>query len=192
MGFHSKTKTMSLLESEKVPLGSLLPSFQLPDPNGKIYSSDQISGSTGLLLVVTCNHCPYAQAIWPRLIRFAGEILSLGVKTVAVNPNIRPDYPDDSPEMMRAKIKEWEIPFPYLVDESQEVARKLKAMCTPDIYLYDSDQKLFYHGRMDDNWKNEKQVSRKELEYAVHQLVKGNPAPINQMPSMGCSIKWKE
>ncbi|EKR71281.1 thioredoxin family protein [Leptospira noguchii] len=183
---------MSLLESEKIPLGNLLPTFQLADPNGKTYSSDQMSGSTGLLLIVTCNHCPYAQAIWPRLIRFAGEILSLGVRTVAINPNIHPDYPDDSPEMMLVKIKEWEISFPYLVDESQEVAKKLKAMCTPDIYLYDGEQRLYYHGRMDDNWKNEKQVSRKELEYAVHQLVKGNPAPINQMPSMGCSIKWKE
>ncbi|EJO71303.1 MULTISPECIES: thioredoxin family protein [Leptospira] len=183
---------MSLLESEKIPLGSLLPVFRLADPNGKTYSSDQMSGSTGLLLIVTCNHCPYAQAIWPRLIRFAGEILSLGVRTVAINPNIHPDYPDDSPEMMLIKIKEWEISFPYLVDETQEVAKKLKAMCTPDIYLYDGEQRLYYHGRMDDNWKNEKQVSRKELEYAVHQLVKGNPAPINQMPSMGCSVKWKE
>ncbi len=183
---------MSLLESEKVPLGSLLPTFQLPDPNGIVYSSDTLSGSTGLLLVITCNHCPYAQAIWPRLIRFASEILSLGVKTVAINPNIHPDYPDDSPEAMLLKIEEWGIPFPYLVDESQDVARNLKAMCTPDIYLYDSDRKLFYHGRMDDNWKNEKQISRKELEFAVHQLVKGNPPPINQLPSMGCSIKWKD
>ncbi|MBM9577132.1 thioredoxin family protein [Leptospira sp. 201903070] len=183
---------MSLLESEKIPLGSLLPSFQLPDPVGKVYSSDSLSGSTGLLLVITCNHCPYAKAIWPRLIRFAGEILSLGVKTVAINPNIRPDYPEDSPEVMRTKIQEWGISFPYLVDETQNVARNLKAMCTPDIYLYDGDRKLFYHGRMDDNWKNEKQISRKELEYAVHQLVKGNPPPINQLPSMGCSIKWKE
>ncbi|XDD49405.1 thioredoxin family protein [Leptospira sp. WS92.C1] len=183
---------MSLLESEKIPLGSVLPFFCLPDPKGKIHSSDHLFGSTGLLLVITCNHCPYAQAIWPRLIRFAGEILSLGVKTVAINPNIHPGYPEDSPEVMTQKIGEWGIDFPYLVDESQEVAKNLKATCTPDIYLYDSDRKLFYHGRMDDNWKNEKQISRRELEYAVHQLVKGNPSPINQMPSMGCSIKWRE
>lgn len=114
---------MSLLESEKIPLGSLLPEFRLEDPEGKIYSSDQLFGSTGLLLAVTCNHCPYAQAIWPRLIRFAGEIRSLGVRTVAINPNIHPDYPDDSPQMMLSKIKEWGIPFPYLVDKTQEVAK---------------------------------------------------------------------
>ncbi|MDV6234484.1 thioredoxin family protein [Leptospira ellisii] len=183
---------MALLESEKIPLGSILPSFRLPDPKGTVYDSDSLFGSTGLLLVVTCNHCPYAQAIWPRLIRFAGEILSLGVKTAALNPNIHPDYPDDSPEAMKSKIQEWGISFPYLIDSDQNVARGLKAVCTPDLYLYDADRKLYYHGRMDDNWKNEKQVSRKELENAVHQLVKGNPAPINQMPSMGCSIKWKE
>lgn len=102
---------MSLLESEKIPLGSLLPVFRLADPNGKTYSSDQMSGSTGLLLIVTCNHCPYAQAIWPRLIRFAGEILSLGVRTVAINPNIHPDYPDDSPEMMLIKLRNGKFPF---------------------------------------------------------------------------------
>jgi peroxiredoxin len=182
---------MALVQSVSVPLGSRIPSFSLPDPHGTIFSNSDLFGSQGLLLVVTCNHCPYAVAVWPRLIRLAGDIRQQGIATVAINPNIHPGYPDDAPAKMADKIKEWNIPFPYLVDESQDVARLLDAQCTPDIYLYDRDHKLVYHGRIDDNWKDESRVQKHELRDAVNNLIAGRALSPDQHPSMGCSIKWK-
>lgn len=181
---------MSLMESVKFVTGKKIPSFELRDPYDHHYKSDQLFGKKGLLLAVTCNHCPYAQAIWPRLIRLADYAKEIGVNTVAVNPNIHPDYPEDAPDQMKNKIEEWKITFPYLVDDTQALARQLKAQCTPDLYLYNSKQELVYHGRLDDNWQNEKAVKREELKEAINCLVSGKPIPENQHPSMGCSIKW--
>ena len=152
---------MALVESIKIELGTTMPDFELKDPNWKSYKGDQVYGKKGLLIAFTCNHCPYAQAIWPRLIKLAKEASKLGVNTAGINPNIHPGYPDDAPERMKEKIKEWGISFPYLVDETQEVAREFQAQCTPDLYLFDSERKLVYHGRLDDNWKDEAQVKKK-------------------------------
>jgi peroxiredoxin len=179
-------------ESKEVALGSLIPHFTLPDPYGKSYSSQELlSGKKGILVVFTCNHCPYAQAIWPRLIRLARWAEGVGIPTVAINPNLNPDYPDDSPEEMKKRIVEWKIPFPYLVDESQEVARTFGALCTPEPYLYDATGKLYYHGRFDDNWKDEKAVTRQELKEAIERMLKGDPPLKPQYPALGCSIKWR-
>lgn len=183
---------MALTYSTDIPLGTLMPYFELKDPWGKVYRSDELFGEKGLLVVFTCNHCPYAIAVWPRLIRLSSYAKELGVNTVAINPNIHPNYPDDAPEKMIEKIKEWGIPFPYLVDESQETARAFKAQCTPDIYLFDKDKKLVYHGRIDDNWQDESKVSRQELKEAIDCLVYGRPIDPVQYPSMGCSIKWRD
>jgi len=113
-----------------------------------------------------------------------------GVNVLAINPNINPDYPDDSPDEMRNKIKEWGIPFPYLIDNTQKTAREFKAQCTPDIYLFDVTQKLVYHGRVDDNWQDESKVTKEELKEAIENLISGKPLTGDQFPSMGCSIKW--
>src|SRR3989338_2427691 len=121
---------MVLLESITVPLGTKMPFFDLKDPKGKIYKSDEQYGERGLLVVFTCNHCPYAIAVWPRVIRLAKYARQMKVNTIAINPNINPDYPDDAPPKMIAKIKELGIDFPYLVDESQDIARQFKAQCT--------------------------------------------------------------
>ena len=182
---------MALVESISIKLGTQMPAFELKDPNGKLYKADQIYGPKGLLVAFTCNHCPYAQAVWPRLIQLAKEASKLGINTAGINPNIHPDYPDDSPEHMKEKIKEWGIPFPYLVDETQEVARAFQAQCTPDLYLFDSTHKLVYHGRLDDNWKEEAKVNKKELKEAMEHLTAGKPISQTQFPSMGCSIKWR-
>jgi len=179
------------VESIDIPLGTKLPLFQLPDPGGKIHSSDGLMGSKGLLVIFTCNHCPYARAVWPRTIALASRAKELGIHTVGINPNINPNYPEDAPEVMREKIKEWGINFPYLIDESQDVAREYKAQCTPDIYLFDSSKNLVYHGRVDDNWQDESKVTRKELKEAVDNLAAGKPISEKQFPSMGCSIKWR-
>ena len=183
---------MPLVESIKVALGTEMPEFELKDPNGKTYQSNQVYGPKGLLVAFTCNHCPYAQAIWPRLIKLAKEAQKLGINSVGINPNIHPGYPEDAPQRMKEKIKEWGVPFPYLVDETQQVARQFQAQCTPDLYLFDSAHKLVYHGRLDDNWKEESKVKRQELKEAINNLVGAKPITSKQYPSMGCSIKWRD
>jgi len=182
---------MALVESVDIPLGSLMPKFVLRDPDGVIQVSDYAHGKQGLLVVFTCNHCPYAKAVWPRLIRLGIWAREQGVNVLTVNPNINPDYPEDAPDVMRRRIKEWGIPFPYLIDETQATARNFKAQCTPDPYLFDSSQKLVYHGRIDDNWQDEKKVTKEELKEAILALVQGKPVAAQQHPSMGCSIKWR-
>jgi peroxiredoxin len=169
-----------------------MPSFELKDPNGKLYRGEEQYGQHGLLVAFTCNHCPYALAVWPRLLRLAEYAGKLGIKTVAINPNIHPGYPEDSPESMLEKTKEWGIRFPYLVDETQETARNFRAQCTPDIYLFNQARELVYHGRIDDNWQDERKVTREELKEAIAALAKGQPTATKQNPSLGCSIKWRE
>lgn len=184
---------MSLLESLTLPLGTPMKSFRLPDTKGVIHSSEKIfdSGVRGLLVVFTCNHCPYAVAVWPRLIRLSQCAAEYSIATVAINPNIHPDFPEDAPDKMAQKISEWGISFPYLIDETQETTRAFKAQCTPDIFLFDRKQALVYHGRVDDNWQNEKKVVREDLKDAIIRLAADEPINPEQMPSMGCSIKWR-
>jgi len=183
---------MALVGSIHVQLSSTLPEFSLSDATGKLYHSSQLSGEKGLLIIVTCNHCPYAIAVWPRLIRLAQEFREKGINTIAINPNIHPDFPEDAPEAMLEKIAEWGIDFPYLVDQHQHVSAALKAQCTPDIYLYDANQNLYYHGRIDDYWKDEARVKKQELKPALASLVSGEAAPEIQYPTVGCSIKWHD
>ncbi|GJQ19807.1 MAG: thioredoxin family protein [Bacteroidia bacterium] len=179
------------VQSVEVRLGSPMPPFELKDPEGKTYRSDALYGPKGLLVIFTCNHCPYAQAVWPRTIRLAGYARELGINTVGINPNIHPDYPEDAPEVMKERIKSWGITFPYLIDESQEIAKAFDAQCTPDIYLFDADKKLVYHGRVDDHWQDESKVTKEELKEAITNLAAGRPITGTQFPSMGCSIKWR-
>ncbi len=183
---------MALVESIPIALNTKMPDFELKDSNGKKFKSSELYGKKGLLVAFTCNHCPYAQAIWPRLIRLAQGAASFGVNTAGINPNINPAYPDDAPEKMKEKIKEWGISFPYLVDDTQEIARAFQAQCTPDLYLFNSTHQLVYHGRLDDNWKEEANVKKQELKEAIDQLVAGKSISQKQVPSMGCSIKWRE
>ena len=185
---------MALLESVLIPVGTKMPKFELKDPDGKIYNSDDLylkDKGRGLLVAFTCNHCPYAMAVWPRLIQIAAYAKGMRISTAAINPNIHPDYPEDSPKEMKKKIKEWGIEFPYLVDESQSTAKAFKAQCTPDIYLFDQEHKLIYHGRIDDNWQDENKVTRQELKEALNDYASGKGVSKEQKPSMGCSIKWR-
>lgn len=183
---------MALIESIIIPLGTEMPHFKINDPDGKAHDSDQLYGTRGLLVIFTCNHCPYAQAVWPRVIKVADFAQEMRINTVAINPNIHPDYPDDSPENMKSMIEELGIPFPYLVDETQEAAKSFKAQCTPDIFLFDKNKKLIYHGRIDDNWKDESKVTKNELKNAIINYVEGMPISEKQNPTIGCSIKWRK
>ncbi len=181
---------MSLVESKEIPLGEKLPKFTLKDPYDKEVDISEKIGENGLLVIITCNHCPYAIAVWNRVKEIARFAKKLGINTVAVNPNIHPNYPEDSPAKMREKIEDESLEFPYLVDETQEFAKALQAQCTPDIYLFDKDAKLYYHGRIDDNWQDESKVKKEELKDALMLLFTGKEPPKKQFPSMGCSIKW--
>ncbi|MBI3004292.1 MAG: thioredoxin family protein [Ignavibacteriales bacterium] len=179
------------IESIEIPLKTKMPAFELKDPDGKAYRSESLVGTKGILVVFTCNHCPYARAVWPRLVRLAEYAKENGVNVVGINPNIHPNYPDDAPEVMREKIKEWNINFPYLIDETQKIAAQFKAQCTPDIFLFNKDRELLYHGRIDDNWQEESHVTREELKDAITKLAKNQLIQGAQYPSLGCSIKWR-
>lgn len=183
---------MVLLESKNITPDSYMSSFSLSDPFGTQFSLDSLMGEKGLVIYFTCNHCPYAIGIWNRSIALATLIKPQGINTVAINPNIHPNYPDDSVDAMKIKIEKDSIPFPYLVDDTQEIAKDYNAQCTPDIYVLRPDKRLYYHGRFDDNWKNETAVSETSLKNALDDLLQGKPSPSTQIPSMGCSIKWRE
>ncbi|MFQ5345308.1 MAG: thioredoxin family protein [Mariprofundus sp.] len=183
---------MALVASIHVDLGWKLPDLVLKDVGGNSVNLHTQMGEKGLLVAFTCNHCPYAIAVWPRLIRHAARLKGMGIHCIAVNPNIHPDYPADGVSAMQEKITEWGIDFPYLADETQAVARAFDAQCTPDLYLFDADGSLFYHGRFDDAWKDEAKVTREELMVAAELLVAGENPPLPQHPTIGCSIKWLE
>ncbi|MDX8384627.1 MAG: thioredoxin family protein [Ghiorsea sp.] len=167
-----------------------LPTFALNDSKGVAHGLKEQMGEHGLVVAFTCNHCPYAIAVWPRLVRHAASLKAMGINTVAINPNIHPDFPEDNADAMQEKLIEWGIDFPYLADDTQEVAKAFDAQCTPDIYMFDKHGTLYYHGRIDDYWKDEAKVGAEELLPAAQALVEGKAAPKIQHPTIGCSIKW--
>lgn len=179
------------MESIQVKIGSSAPHFNLPATDGRNYSLDSFRDSVAYVVVFTCNHCPYAQAAWPLIIKLADEYTGKGVAFVGINPNDEIQYPEDSFEVMKEKVVEWGINFPYLRDERQQVAKAYGAVCTPDIFVCDKDRKLYYHGRINDNWKQPEKVTKEELKDALARVLNGDPPPEEQKPSMGCSIKWK-
>jgi len=183
---------MALIKSSHIALGSALDHFSLEDPEGNVLHSKTLFGKGGFIIAVMCNHCPYSNAIWKRLITVADFAKKLDITTVAINPNIHPNYPEDSPSHMVDKIEEMGIDFPYLIDEHQSVVKNLGAVCTPDIFLFDAEQRLYYHGRLDDNWQDARSVKEEDLREAVMHLFSKQEAPMPQHPSQGCSIKWIE
>ena len=180
---------MALTESTMVELGSPAPNFNLPDTSGNHISLDDFKSET-FVVIFTCNHCPYAKAVEDRLVALGNDYKG---KTdfVLISSNDVVNYPEDSPTRMAEKHKSKGYPFPYLFDETQEVAKAYRAVCTPDIFLYNKDRKLEYRGRLDDNWQNPQSVTREELKMAIDAVLSGNKIEFDQIPSMGCNIKWK-
>jgi len=167
------------------------PEFTLPDLDGHTVASAQSYGPNGLLVAFICNHCPYVKAVIARLVADAAALKAAGVNTLAVMPNDFRNYPDDSPDNMRAFAKQHAFGFPYLLDEDQSVARAFGAVCTPDFFGFNRDGGLQYRGRIDDAKMGDASRRAPELLNAMRQVAETGQGPAQQQPSMGCSIKWK-
>lgn len=182
--------------AESTPLcdfGWAAPAFRLPATDGKTYGLDDLAGPNGTLVMFICNHCPYVQAILDRIVRDAKDLATLGVATVAISSNDAAAYPEDSFPRMKEAAAAYGFPFPYLYDESQDVARRYAAVCTPDFFGFNRNLELQYRGRLDSSGRNAAPHGvRRELFEAMQAVAETGRGPAEQVPSMGCSIKWKD
>jgi peroxiredoxin len=183
---------MALTPSTMLPLGTNAPDFNLPDTNGEMVSLEDFKGAPALLVLFICNHCPYVKHIRSGLAQLARDYSARRLGIVAINSNDVANYPEDSPAKMKAEVKSAGYTFPYLYDESQEVAKAYRAACTPDIYLFDKNQKLVYRGQFDDSRPgNNVPVTGQDLRAALDAALAGKPVSSHQKASIGCNIKWK-
>jgi peroxiredoxin len=183
---------MALTPSTMLDLGTAAPDFCLPDVYGKTVSLSDFKGKPALLVMFLCNHCPYVKHVRAELARLGREYQPKGVGIVAISSNDVAEYPEDSPEMMKREAAEAGYTFPYLFDETQQVAKAYQAACTPDFFLFDRNLKLAYRGQLDDSRPgNGVPLSGKDLRGALDALLAGQPISGNQKASMGCNIKWK-
>ncbi len=183
---------MALTPSTMLPLGTIAPGFHLPDTDGKTVSLADFKGRPALLVLFLCNHCPYVVHIRDGLAQLAREYMTRGVGIVGINANDEIKYPADSPQKMKAEAKAAGYVFPYLFDATQKVAKSYRAACTPDIFLFDKDQRLVYRGQFDDSRPdNQQPVTGKDLREALEAVLGGQPPLKIQRASIGCNIKWK-
>ncbi len=182
---------MALMYSKGMTIGTPMPEFSLAGTDGKHWSSADFTDAMVLVVVFSCNHCPYAIASEDRLIALQHEYMERGVRFVLINPNDADRYPDDAFDHMVRRSQEHHFPFPYLQDETQVVARAYDAACTPDIFVFDRARKLAYNGRIDDNWQEPEKATHHDLRTAIEDTLAGRALSIEPVPSMGCSIKWK-
>lgn len=180
--------------STMVALGTKAHEFILPDTvSGKNFSLRDLKSDKGTVMMFICNHCPFVKHVNKELVRLANDYMPKGISFIAVSSNDIVNYPEDSPEKMQQVAKELGYPFPYLYDESQQVARAYGAACTPDFFIYDMDLKLVYRGQLDDSRpSNGIPVTGKDIRNALDNLLSGKPVSSEQKPSIGCNIKWKK
>lgn len=184
---------MVAVNSTMLELGTSAPPFSLPDAHGVTHAFDDIAaGRHATLVMFICNHCPYVRHIADVLGQRSTQWMDAGVAVVAVNPNDAERYPDDSPEAMLAYAAEVGWRFPYLIDADQSVAVAYRAACTPDFFLFDADRRLVYRGQFDSaRPSNDTPVTGDDLDAAITASLSGRPPTEEQIPSLGCSIKWK-
>ncbi len=166
--------------------------FDLPGVDGKRYTLENARGEQGLLVMFICNHCPYVKSIRERIIRDTRELQQYGINSIAIMSNDPADYPEDSFENMKKVALEYGYPFPYVMDETQQVAKEYGAVCTPDFFGFNSRLELQYRGRLDASRKETAPDAARDLFAAMVQVARTGEGPREQIPSMGCSIKWKE
>ena len=184
---------MVSLQTPVCEFGKSAIDFALPGVDGKVWTLEQCKGDKRLLVMFICNHCPYVKAILDRLVRDTRELRALGVNSVAIMSNDPAEYAEDSFENMKVVAERENFPFPYLMDETQEIARAYGAVCTPDFFGYNADLELQYRGRLDASRKDAAPVdARRDLFEAMSQVARTGQGPEEQVPSMGCSIKWKD
>jgi len=183
---------MVSLEPPICDFGVPAPDFSLPGTDGKVWSQEQCRGANGLLVMFICNHCPYVKAILDRIVRDTAELKEQGINAVAIMSNDPQEYPEDSFDNMTRITREYGFGFPYLFDESQQIAKDYGAICTPDFFGYNADLELQYRGRLDESGKAaSSEDSKRELFEAMKSIAETGKGPESQTPSIGCSIKWK-
>lgn len=184
---------MAKLESCMLPLGTQAPSFSLVDViSQEVINLDKIAGKVATVIFFICNHCPYVKHIIHELPKIAHDYKNNGIEFIAINSNDITQYPDDSPENMLKLANEFSLPFVYLFDETQEVAMAYQAKCTPDFFVFDKSLKLVYRGQLDDSrLGNNIKVTGKSIRLALDAIIHNKPVSEEQLPSLGCSIKWK-
>jgi|SRR5690554_3696206 len=172
-------------------IGTQAPDFDLPGVDGKNYSLNSFKDSQALVVIFSCNHCPYVQAYEDRIIQLQNDFKDKGVSIVAINSNDITNYPDDSFEKMVERAKQKGYNFPYLRDEDQKVAEAFGATHTPEIFLFNKERKLVYHGKIDDNWQEPDKVRNQYLKNAIEETLNGKEVSVPETYSIGCTIKWK-
>ena len=185
---------MARTASTMLALGTTAPNFSLPDVvSGKTITRDQVAGPRGLLVMFLCAHCPFVQHVNQELGRLGRDYAGRGIGIVAISSNDADTYPDDGPEGLRRQATEQGFQFPYLFDETQEVAHAYEAACTPDFFLFDANKKLVYRGQLDGSRPgNGVAVDGRDLRAAMDLVLAGKPVATEQKPSIGCNIKWKQ
>ena len=182
---------MASTESAPVALGWPAAQFDLPGTDGRRHTLSSTRGPGGLLVMFICNHCPYVKAVVDKIVRDTAELAPLGIGSIAIMSNDATAYPDDSFDNMRTFAAEHRFGFPYAIDESQDVARAYDAVCTPDFFGFDRDLTLAYRGRLDASGRSSNPTAKRELFEAMAQVARTGRAPLEQVPSIGCSIKWR-
>ncbi len=183
---------MALTDTGICKFGWKARDFELAGVDGKTYSLDDVRGHKGTLVVFICNHCPYVKSAIGRLVKEANALRAIGIGTIAIMSNDAADYPEDSFDNMKKFAKEHAFTFPYVIDETQEVARAYDAKCTPDFFGFNADDELQYRGRLDATRMGIMTSGRRELYEAMAQIAETGSGPLEQTPSMGCSIKWRD
>lgn len=184
---------MVSLQTPVCDFGQPAVDFSLPGVDGRTWTMRDCMGENGLLVMFICNHCPYVKAVIDRIVRDCRELRDLGIGSVAIMSNDPADYPEDSFDNMKAVAASMDFPFPYLLDESQQIAKSYGAVCTPDFFGYNANGELQYRGRLDESRKEAAPADvRRDLFEAMKQIAETGKGPEEQIPSMGCSIKWRE
>ncbi|MHB2026342.1 MAG: thioredoxin family protein [Elusimicrobiota bacterium] len=172
-------------------IGDFAPDFKLPAVDGRTYSLEDFAAAKALIVIFSCNHCPYVKAYEDRIIAAQKDYADKGARFVAINSNDASNHPEDGFEEMRRRAQDKKFNFPYLRDENQDIARNYHATHTPHLFVFDAAKRLAYTGKIDDNWENPGAVAVRYLRDALDDIVAGKPARLAQTHAIGCTIKWK-